>query len=95
VYQYFSSNTTVTYPTMNEYTYFPCGTRTPFQFMVSPYGAPWSHALDTSQSPGRLISPTQRPPPDTTQHSQGINNYAPVGFEPTIPASEQRQTHAL
>jgi hypothetical protein len=52
VYQHFSSNITVTYPAMNEYTYFPCGTLTPFQSMASPEGASWSHALDTPHSIG-------------------------------------------
>ena len=43
----------------------------------------------------RAISPTQRPLSDKTQHSQEIDFQAPVGFEPTIPVSEQPQTHAL
>jgi len=33
--------------------------------------------------------------PDNTQHSQETDIHAPVGFEPTIPASERPQTHAL
>ena len=39
---------------------------------------------------GRLFCPTQRPLPDNTQHSMH-----PAAFEPTIPASERPQTHAL
>jgi len=42
-----------------------------------------------------VISPTQRPLPDSTQHSQETDIHAPTGFEPTIPASERPQTHAL
>jgi len=45
-------------------------------------------------SSGRVISPTQRPLPDNTQHSQQTS-MPPEGFEPTIPASERPQTHAL
>jgi len=41
-----------------------------------------------------MISPTQRPPPDDTQHSQETS-MPTVGFEPAIPASERRQTDAL
>jgi hypothetical protein len=41
------------------------------------------------------MRPTQRPLPDYTQHSQQTDIHAPTGFEPTIPASEQPQTHAL
>jgi len=37
-----------------------------------------------------VISPSQRPLPDNTQTSM-----PPVGFEPTIPASERPQTYAL
>ena len=42
---------------------------------------------------GQLTSPMQRPLPDNTQHSQQTNDCAPAVFEPTIPASEQPQTH--
>ena len=45
-------------------------------------------------SSGRVISPTQRPLPDNTQHSHDTF-MSSTGFEPTIPASERRQTHAL
>ena len=41
-----------------------------------------------------MISPLQKPLTDNTHHSQ--QTYAAlVGFEPTIPASERPQTHAL
>jgi hypothetical protein len=40
-------------------------------------------------------SPTQRSLPDNTQHSKETDIHAPAGFEPTIPASERPQTHAL
>ena len=42
-----------------------------------------------------MISPTQRPLPKNTQHSQETDIYAPAGFEPIIPASKGPQTHAL
>ena len=42
-----------------------------------------------------MISSSQRPLPDKTQHSQQTNIYAPVGFEPTISAGERPQTYAL
>jgi hypothetical protein len=45
-------------------------------------------------SSGPVISPTQRPLPDSTQHSH--ETYMPLaGFEPAIPARERPQTHAL
>jgi len=40
-------------------------------------------------------SPTWRPLPDSTQHSQETDRHPLVGFKPTIPASEQSHTHAL
>jgi hypothetical protein len=42
-----------------------------------------------------MISPSQRPLPDNTQHQQETDIHNPVGFEPAIPASERPQTHAL
>jgi hypothetical protein len=42
-----------------------------------------------------LNSPTQRPLPDNTQHSQETDINAPVGFEPIIAASERPKIHAL
>jgi hypothetical protein len=46
-------------------------------------------------SSGRVISSSQRPLPDKTQHSQQKNIHAPrVGFEPTISAGERPQTYA-
>jgi hypothetical protein len=50
------------------------------------------HWYDSS---GRVISPTQRPLPNNTQHSQETDIHAPARFEPTFPASERPQTHAL
>jgi len=41
-------------------------------------------------SSGRVISPTQRPLPDNTQHSQQTNNHAPGGIRthnPSKPAA--------
>ena len=46
-------------------------------------------------SSGRVISPTQRPLPDNTQHSQETDTHAPAGFESAITGSERIQTHAL
>jgi len=42
------------------------------------------HSLQDSS--GRVISPSQRPLPDNTQHSQQTDIHAPVEFEPTISA---------
>jgi hypothetical protein len=41
------------------------------------------------------ISPTQKPLPVNTKHSQKTNVHAPAGFKATIPASERPQTEAL
>jgi hypothetical protein len=46
-------------------------------------------------SSGRVISPTQRPLPDNTQHSQDTDTMSLAGFESAIRASERPQTHAL
>jgi len=46
-------------------------------------------------SSGWVISSSQRPLPDNTQHSQQTNIHAPVGFEPTISAGERPHTCAL
>ena len=54
----------------------------------------WTH--HTLEDPsGRTISPTQRPLPDNTQHSQETDIHAPEGFEPAIPESKRPQTEAL
>ena len=45
-------------------------------------------------SSGRVISTSQRPLPDNTQHSQQTSMPL-VGFEPTISAGERPQTYAL
>jgi len=45
-------------------------------------------------SSGRVISPTHKPLPDNTQHSQQTS-MPPLGFEPTISAGERPQTYAL
>jgi len=42
-----------------------------------------------------MIGPTQRLLPDNTQNSQEKDMMSPAGFEPTIPARERAQTHAL
>jgi hypothetical protein len=44
----------------------------------------------------RVISPTQRPLPDNTQHTKETYiSIPPVGFELTIPESERPQTYAI
>jgi len=50
----------------------------------------WTHHYS-----GRVISPSQRPLPENTQHSQEADVHAPAGFEPAILASEQPHTHGL
>jgi hypothetical protein len=42
-----------------------------------------------------MISPTQSPLSDNTQQWQETDIHAPAGFEPTFPANERPQTHAL
>jgi len=42
-----------------------------------------------------VISSSQRPLPDNTQHSQQTDSHAPVGFETTISAGERPQIYAL
>jgi hypothetical protein len=54
----------------------------------------WAHH-NLYDSSGRVISPTQRPLPDSTQLSQETDIHAPGGIEPTISASERQQPHAL
>ena len=48
-----------------------------------------------SDSSGRVISSSQRPLPDNTQHSQQTDIHVPVGFDPTISAGARQQTYAL
>jgi len=45
-------------------------------------------------SSGRVISPSQRPLPDNTQHSQQTSTL-PVGFEPKIAVDERPHTYAF
>jgi hypothetical protein len=45
-------------------------------------------------SSGRVLSSSQRPVPDNTQHSKQTSMF-PVGFEPTISAGERKQTGSL
>jgi len=49
----------------------------------------------TLLSVGPLISPSQRPLPDNTKHSQEADSLPSVGIEQAIPASERLQTQAL
>jgi hypothetical protein len=53
---------------------------------------------DTPQLVGLLwtmVSSSQRPLPDNTQHSQQIDIHAPAGFKPTISTGESPCTYAL
>ena len=53
----------------------------------------YRHPVD---SPGRVISPTQRPLPDNTNNTHKTQtSLPPAGIESAIPASERLQTHAL
>jgi hypothetical protein len=57
----------------------------------------WSHS-DTPQSVGLLWTRDRLVTETSTwqhKHSQNTNIHAPVGFEPTIPASARPQTYAL
>jgi hypothetical protein len=45
-------------------------------------------------SSGRMITPSQKPLPDNTQHSKQTSMH-PAGFKTAIPASERPQTHTL
>jgi hypothetical protein len=56
-----------------------------------------SHSDDYIQSAcsGRVISSTQRPIPDNTQHSQETYIHAPSEYEPATPAINWPQTHVL
>jgi hypothetical protein len=55
-----------------------------------------NHTQARYDSSGQVISPSQRPLPDNTQHSQETNiPPPPAGFEPAIPASKRPQTYAL
>ena len=46
-------------------------------------------------SSGLVISSSQRPLPDNTQHLQQTNIHAPVGFEPTITTGDRPQSYPL
>ena len=50
--------------------------------------------LDHTHSSRRVISSSQRPLPENTQHSKQTS-MPPAGFEPTISAGERPQTHAF
>ena len=49
---------------------------------------------DTPHCSGRMISSSQTPLFDNTQHPQQTS-MSPAGFEPAFPASERPQTNAL
>ena len=53
------------------------------------------HTYTEKDSSIRGISPSQRPLPDNTQHSQETDIHAPGGIRIRKPASQRPQTHAL
>jgi hypothetical protein len=62
--------------------FFSCGVSIRFWVIASLYTASRSHS-DTPHSvglPGRVISPTQRPLPGNTQHTQQTDIHAPGGI---------------
>ena len=75
---------------------------TMFSFPLSVARPPLTGLRDYTQthhtrqdSSGRMISPTQKPLPDNTQHSQETNIHFPAEFGPTRSASERPQAHAF
>jgi hypothetical protein len=54
-----------------------------------------AHTHTQYDSSGRGISPSHRPLPGDTQHSEETDILASGGFEPAISASELSQTYAL
>ena len=70
------------------YIYIFCDASTRFRPMVSSHGASQSYSLDSTV--GRtVLSPTQRPLPDNTQHSKETA-VSLVGFELTVPRLRAR-----
>ena len=54
----------------------------------------WTHHTCWFSS-WRMISPTHRPVPVDTHHSQETKSMPAAGFEPTFPTNERLKTHAL
>ena len=67
-------------------------------FILTCLGTVFSTRHSQQNPSGRVISPSQRPLPDNTQHSQRTNRQTsmpPVGFEPTISEGERPKTYAF
>ena len=67
-------------------------------FSLLAYEVSWSHTTTRhirQDSSERMISPSQRPQPDNTQHSQQTNIHAPGGIRTHISAGERPKTYAL
>ena len=68
-------------------------------FSLLAYQVTWSHTTTRHNryySSERMISPSQRPLPDKTQHSQQTNIHVPRwDSNPTISARERPKTYAL
>jgi len=80
------------------YNFFFCGTSTQFWVMVSSYGALQSFIGHTTlgTTPLDEYSARRRDLYLTIHNTHNRQTFMPsAGFEPTIPASEQPQTHAL
>ena len=76
---------------------FSFGALTRFRDLASPYGASRSHLLDIPHSLQLVWKSDQLDTDTATENTQYSQETAmpPARFEPTIPASERPQTHAL
>ena len=84
------------FPDLKKRPFFPHSATTPIGLSLLFVEASRSQVQHIRQdSSGRVISPTQRPLPDNTQHSQGTDIHAPAGLEPAISSSEWPQNHVL
>jgi len=66
------------------------GMTAPSRSMLLDHTKTHNNHLDSS---GRVISPLHRPP--TVQHTKRQTSMVPAGFQPTTPATERPETHAL
>jgi hypothetical protein len=79
----------------------PLHQRYQYNVVCFPHGATVSSRPRPPQYPGSVEllwtsdQPDERTVPDSTQHSQETDIYAPPGLEHIIPASERPQTHVL
>ena len=86
----------LSYSLLSEMVFFLfCEASTRPQVMATPYRALRTQSNHTRKDSSEwVISPSHRPLPDNTQHSQ-LTSMPAAGFEPAIPAKEQSQTDAL